>query len=165
MRPPAWPCGRLGCARAGVSAGPTEMGLWVGVSVLQVGPGVKRKVRNGERGEWRRSAGATGVGTVTVVVGGYRAVPASFTPLTRRAKSATALRFRTCGRLYSENTILARLAYHHHLPSQWRCRGRCRDDRTCGHQAVRPPARRCSPGEGHQRTSTVLGGGAARRIP
>jgi hypothetical protein len=38
--------------------------------------------------------------TVTVMAGGYRAVPESLTAITCRAQSATALRFRTCGRLY-----------------------------------------------------------------
>jgi hypothetical protein len=44
--------------------------------------------------------------TVTVVAGGYRAVPESVTAMTWKAKSITALRFKTCGRLYSENTLL-----------------------------------------------------------
>jgi hypothetical protein len=48
--------------------------------------------------------------TVTVVAGGYRAVPESLTAITWRAKSAIALRFRTCGRLYSCDAILKRLA-------------------------------------------------------
>ena len=48
--------------------------------------------------------------TVTVVAGGYRERPESLTAMTWRAKSARALRFRTCGRLYSCETILQRLA-------------------------------------------------------
>jgi hypothetical protein len=48
--------------------------------------------------------------TVTVMAGGYRAVPESLTAITWRAKSATALRFRTCGRLYPYETLLQRLA-------------------------------------------------------
>jgi hypothetical protein len=49
--------------------------------------------------------------TVTVA-DGYWARPASHIAMTRRAKSATALRFRTCGRLYVENTRLERLTQH-----------------------------------------------------
>jgi hypothetical protein len=36
--------------------------------------------------------------TVTVVAGGYRAVPESFTAITRLANSANVWRFRTCAR-------------------------------------------------------------------
>jgi hypothetical protein len=48
--------------------------------------------------------------TVTVVAGGYRAVRESLTAITWRAKSSIALRFRTCGRFYSCDAILKRLA-------------------------------------------------------
>ena len=48
--------------------------------------------------------------TVTVVAGGYRAVPESPTAITWRAKSTTALRLKTCGRLYLYDTLLERLA-------------------------------------------------------
>jgi hypothetical protein len=44
--------------------------------------------------------------TVTVVGGGYRALPASLPAITRLANSANVWRFRTCGRLYVENTLL-----------------------------------------------------------
>jgi hypothetical protein len=47
---------------------------------------------------------------VTVVAGGYRAVPESPTAMTWRSKSATALRLRTCGRLYVDETLLEGLA-------------------------------------------------------
>jgi hypothetical protein len=50
--------------------------------------------------------------TVTVVAGGYRAVLESLTAMTWRAKSATALRFSTCGRLSSCETLLQRLPSH-----------------------------------------------------
>jgi hypothetical protein len=54
----------------------------------------------------REEGSGEGAGVVPVtVVGGYRAVPASLPAMTRRAKAATALRLRTCGRLYSADTI------------------------------------------------------------
>jgi hypothetical protein len=61
--------------------------------------------RRAEAESWLMS-----VVTVTVVAGGYRAVPESLTAMTCRAKSATALRFRMCGRLSSYETLLERLA-------------------------------------------------------
>jgi hypothetical protein len=48
--------------------------------------------------------------TVTVVVGGYRALPETPTAIIRVANSAKIGRFRTCGRLSVENTRLKRLA-------------------------------------------------------
>jgi hypothetical protein len=50
--------------------------------------------------------------TVTLVAGGYCAMPDSLTAITRRAKSATALKFSTCGRLYVCDTLLEGLAQH-----------------------------------------------------
>jgi hypothetical protein len=50
--------------------------------------------------------------TVMEVAGGYRAGPESFLAITRIAKSAKLLRFRTPARLYSYNTLLQRLASH-----------------------------------------------------
>jgi hypothetical protein len=50
-------------------------------------------------GAEKGSGEAAGVEPVTVV-GGYRAVPASLPAMTRSAKSVTALKLRTCGRLY-----------------------------------------------------------------
>jgi hypothetical protein len=47
---------------------------------------------------------------VTVMVDGYRALPASLTAIIRLANSAKVWRFRTCGRLYSYDTLLERLA-------------------------------------------------------
>jgi hypothetical protein len=47
--------------------------------------------------------------TVTVV-DGYCARPESLIAMPRRAKSATALRFRTCGRWYLYDAIFDRLA-------------------------------------------------------
>jgi hypothetical protein len=50
--------------------------------------------------------------TVTVVVGGYHALPASLAAIIRLANPAKVWRFRTCGRLYVYETILERLAQH-----------------------------------------------------
>jgi hypothetical protein len=50
--------------------------------------------------------------TVTVVVGGYRALPKPLTAITRIAKSAKLLRFRTPARLYLYDTIFERLTQH-----------------------------------------------------
>ena len=47
--------------------------------------------------------------TVTVVVGGYRALPESLTVISRAAKVAKALRFRTPAKLYVYDTLLQRL--------------------------------------------------------
>jgi hypothetical protein len=55
---------------------------------------------------------AAGVVTVTVVVGSYCPRPTSLPASIRLANSAKALRSRTCGRLYSCDTLLERLAEH-----------------------------------------------------
>jgi hypothetical protein len=62
-----------------------------------------------DAGAGEGSGEAAGVVPVTAVAG-YRAVPESLTAITRRAKSATALRSRTCGRLYVYDPLLERLA-------------------------------------------------------
>jgi hypothetical protein len=54
-------------------------------------------------------ADASGVVTVTVLGGGYRALLESLTVITRRANSAKELRSRTPARLYVYETILERL--------------------------------------------------------
>src|SRR5262249_15822244 len=70
--------------------------------------------------ERRRRAEASGVVTVTVV-DGYCARPESLIAITRRAKSATALRFRTCGRLYVYDTLLQGLAQNlQHMAAELR---------------------------------------------
>jgi hypothetical protein len=51
------------------------------------------------------------VETITVVAGGYRAVPKFLTAMTWRAKSATALIFRTPAKLYIYETLLERLPH------------------------------------------------------
>jgi hypothetical protein len=60
--------------------------------------------------EWRKRADRCSVVTVTVVVDGYRALPASPTAITRIAKPAKALRSMTCGKLYSCDPLLEGLA-------------------------------------------------------
>jgi hypothetical protein len=50
--------------------------------------------------------------TVTVVGGGYRALLASLTAITRLANSANIWRLRTCGRLYISDTLLERWPPH-----------------------------------------------------
>jgi len=56
--------------------------------------------------ERRKRADRCSVVTVTVVVGGYPALPDSLAVITRLANSANVWRLRTCGRLQVENTIL-----------------------------------------------------------
>jgi hypothetical protein len=62
--------------------------------------------------EQRRKADASGVATVTVVVGGYRALPKSIIAITRRANSAKLLRSSMPAKLYVYETILKQLAYN-----------------------------------------------------
>jgi hypothetical protein len=67
-------------------------------------------------------AEASGVVAVTAV-DGYGARPESLIASTRRAKPATALRFRTCGRLSLYDTLLERLAQHFEdMPAELRQR-------------------------------------------
>jgi len=47
--------------------------------------------------------------TVTMVVGGYHALPESFTAIIRKANSAKELRSRTSAKLYVYETLLERL--------------------------------------------------------
>jgi hypothetical protein len=58
-----------------------------------------------QRLEWRK-VDRSGVMTVTVVVGGYRALPEPLAAITRIAKSAKLLRFRTPAGLYLYDTLL-----------------------------------------------------------
>jgi hypothetical protein len=53
---------------------------------------------------------ASDVATGTIIVVRCRALSASLTASIRLANSAKVWKFRTCGRLYSENTLLERLA-------------------------------------------------------
>jgi hypothetical protein len=62
--------------------------------------------------ERRRRVEASGVVTVTAVGGGYRALHESLMVIIRLANSANLWRFRTCGRLSVENTLLKWLAYN-----------------------------------------------------
>jgi hypothetical protein len=55
--------------------------------------------------EWRGGHTA-GVATVTVEMGGYSSKPDRLAVSSRLAKLIKSLRFRTCGRLYLEDTLL-----------------------------------------------------------
>jgi hypothetical protein len=57
----------------------------------------------------------------------------------RLANPTKSERFGTLWRLYLYETLLQGLAYHHHLPSQGRCCGRCRDDRASARQRGAAP--------------------------
>jgi hypothetical protein len=59
-----------------------------------------------EAGAEERGGGAVRVVPVPVVAGVYRAMLESLKAMTRRAKSAIAWRFMTCGRLYLYDTLL-----------------------------------------------------------
>jgi hypothetical protein len=57
-----------------------------------------------------RGRATSAVGTAMVVMGSYRTLTRRFEVMSRAANATKALRSRTCGRLYPENTILERLA-------------------------------------------------------
>ena len=87
------------------------MGVWDGVSVLQTWRSVKRKARDADRcGSDPGRRTDKDVVAATVMVDGYRALPASLTAIIRLANSPKVWRFRTCGRLYSYESLLERLA-------------------------------------------------------
>jgi hypothetical protein len=58
-----------------------------------------------------------------MVVGGYHALPESFTAISRKADSAKELRSRTPAKLYVYDTLLEGLRHHHYLLSQWQYDG------------------------------------------
>jgi hypothetical protein len=62
-----------------------------------------------ETGMEGRGGHTAGVGTVTVVMGGYYPLPRSLTAINRPANSARVLRSRTCGRWYLYDALLERL--------------------------------------------------------
>jgi hypothetical protein len=69
-----------------------------------------KSTRRLQRLEQRRRADASGVASVTVVVGGYRPPPETLTAITHRANSAKVLIFRMPAKLYIYETLLERLA-------------------------------------------------------
>src|SRR5262252_8976422 len=65
-----------------------------------------------ETGVEGRGGHTAGVGTVTVMMGGYGPLPRSLTGISRLAHSARVLRSRTCGRWSLGDALLERLAQH-----------------------------------------------------
>ena len=87
------------------------MGVFDGVSPLQVGFGVKRKALDSCRGRWGTEGGdASRVVSATVVMYGYCTLTRQGEIMSRTANAVRTLRSTTPARLSLNDTILKRLA-------------------------------------------------------